>query len=262
MIEEENILLKAVLDDPTNDVPRLAYADWCEQQSDETTKARAQFIRTQISLVNDFNSMSYSDWFDTAHLEEKLRNTYGSDWAGTLVTLVDEYAFDRGFIAFVKMSAVSFLERAEQLFSLAPIRHLKLTGVLPFADELFASPYLNNIISLDIDRCDLDDARLKTLAESPVLKHLKWLSVAENNLGFDGADALAASPLSGQLAYVNFFGNPVDPGGHYSTDNEFIMDSWLPEAGEQLEAKYGYLPWLHRDADTIYNVVPNRFRLT
>ncbi|CAN5236152.1 hypothetical protein BH10ACI1_BH10ACI1_31300 [soil metagenome] len=262
MTEKENELLKAILDDPNNDVPRLRYADWCEQQSDEATKARGQFIKMQISLVNDFDSMSYGDWFDASYLEENLRNNYSSIWAGSLVTLVDEYTFDRGFIALVTLSAAGFLERAEQLFTLAPIRHLKLTGVLPFADELFASPYLSNIVSIDIERCNLEDSHLKTLAESPELENLKWLSVAENNIGFEGADALAASALSKQLVYVNFFGNPVDPGGKYSTDNEFIMDSWLPEAGEQLEAKHGYLQWLHRDADTVYKLIPNRFRLT
>ena len=262
MTEEETILLKAVLDDSDNDAPRLRYADWCEQQSDEAIRARAEFIRTQIKLVNQFSSMSYEQWFDAAHLVEKLRDTHRLDWAGTLVRLVEEYAFDKGFIAFVKMSGGGFLEHAPQLFDLAPIRHLKLTEVRSVADELFVSPHLSKIISIDMERCNLENRHLEMLAASPVLENLKWLSVAENNIGFDGIDALAASALSKQLVYVNFYGNPVDPGGQYSTDNEFIMDSWLPEAGKQLEAKHGYLPWLHRDADTTYEAVPDRFRLT
>lgn len=261
MTEEENILLQAVLDDPGNDEPRLRYADWCEQQSDETIKARAEFIRKQISLVNEFDSMEYGDWFDAAHLIENLQTTYSTDWAGTLTTLVDEYTFDRGFVELVKMSAVGFLERAEQLFTLAPIRHLKLTGVRPFVEDLFASPYLNKIISLDLERNDLNDNHLKTLAESPVLQNLKWLSVAENNIEIEGADALAGSALSEQLVYVNFYGNPVDPGEQYSKDNEAIIDSWLPESGKQLEAKHGHLQWLHRDAETVYKIEPDRFRL-
>ncbi len=262
MTEEENILLKAVLENPNNDVPRFGYADWCERQSDEVIEVRAEFIRTQMTLVNDFNSLSYGQWFDLANLEEKLRSAYKLEWADALNALVDEYTFDKGFVALVSVSARGFLDRAAQMFALAPIRHLKLTQVLPVFEELFASPFLSSIVSLDIERCNLDDGHLKRLAESPVLQNLKWLSVAENKLGLEGADALAGSALSEQLIYVNFYGNPVDPGGRYSTDNEFILDSWLPEAGKQLEAEHGYLRWLHRDADTIHEVVPNRFRLT
>ncbi|MCY7376177.1 MAG: TIGR02996 domain-containing protein [Pyrinomonadaceae bacterium] len=262
MTGEENILLKAVLDDPNNDDPRFGYAGWCERQSDEPIKARAGFIRAQISLVNDFNSLSYEQWFDLANRAEKLRNTYSSDWAGSLNTLVDEYTFDRGFIALVALSAGSFLNRAAELLALAPIRHLKLTEVLPVAEELFASTHLENIVSLDISQCRLGDRHLAMLAESPVLQNLKWLSVADNNIGFDGADDLAGSALSMQLVYVDFYGNPVDPGGRYSMDNEVVLDSWLPEAGERLEAEHGYLAWLHRDVDTIHELVPDRFRLT
>jgi uncharacterized protein (TIGR02996 family) len=261
MTEEENLLLQAVLNDPNNDAPRLKYAHGCELQFEEVMKARAQFIRTQVSLVNNVNAMSYEDWFDASHIDENLRTTYGKDWVGKLDTLIDEYTFDRGFVACVAMPAVNFLHSANQIYSLTPIQHLKLTEVLPYIDELFASPYLNNVISLDIDRCDLGDNHIKTLAESPVLQNLKWLSIAENNLKLEGADTLAASALSEQLVYVNLYGNPEDPSGQYSTDNDLIMDSWLPESGKQLEAKYGHLQWLRRDAETIDDVVPNRFRL-
>lgn len=259
---KEDELLKAVLDNPDTDAPRLAYADWCEQQNDPPTKARAEFIRIQITMVNQINAMSYEQWFDSSHREEELRRTYRDTWAGALVTLVDKYTFSRGFIELITLSGGGFLDRAPQLFALAPILHLKLTEVRSVADELFASPHLRNIRSLDLDRCGLDNAHLKMLAESPVLEHLRWLSVAENNLSLEGADALAASPLSKRLVYVNFYGNPDDPGGKYAVDNEFIMDSWLPEEGQILESRHGFLPWLHRDAQTVYELVPDRFRLS
>ncbi|MEZ5426526.1 MAG: TIGR02996 domain-containing protein [Pyrinomonadaceae bacterium] len=262
MTEEEILLLQAVLNNPDEDPPRLDYANWCREQIDESTRARADFIRTQIMLVRQFNNLTYEDWFDAVHLEKRLRQTYSAGWAGTIATLVEDFTFNRGFIEMVTVSARRFLENAEQLLALAPIRHLKLTEVRSAASELFVSPYLGDIISMEIERCGLNDEYLKMLAESPVLKHLKWLSVAENDIGLDGADALAGSDLSKQLVYVNFYGNPVDPGGQYSRDNELIIDSWLPETGQQLEAKHGYLGWLHRNADTVYEAVPDRFRLT
>lgn len=38
-------LLRAIIGDPADDLPRLAYADWCDERGDE---ARAEFIRVQI----------------------------------------------------------------------------------------------------------------------------------------------------------------------------------------------------------------------
>ena len=49
-MQEESELLKAVLDNPDHDAPRLAFADWCEQQDAPSSRARAEFIRKQISL--------------------------------------------------------------------------------------------------------------------------------------------------------------------------------------------------------------------
>jgi uncharacterized protein (TIGR02996 family) len=41
-------LLKAIIDDPQDDLPRLAFADWCEENGDDT---RAEFIRVQVELA-------------------------------------------------------------------------------------------------------------------------------------------------------------------------------------------------------------------
>lgn len=258
---KEDELLKAVLDSPDDDAPRLAYADWCEQQSDPQTRARGEFIRAQITLVNLGQGMPHEQKFELGYREETLERDYRLAWAGSLATLVDDFQYDRGFVELVALSARGFLDRAPQLFALAPIRHLKLTEVRIVADELFASPHLRKIRSLDISRCGLNDAHIKMLAESPELRQLRWLSVAENNIGFDGADALAASTQLKRLTYANFFGNPVNPCAKYSQENEFIMATWLPDEGKLLEARHGYVPWLHRDAQTIYDLVPDRFRL-
>lgn len=259
---EQDELRQAVLDNPDDDAPRLAYADWCEQQSDGPTRTRGEFIRAQLKLTGQIKSLTYEEWFDLSTREAELRKTYQSVWAGELGALVSDYTFNRGFVEFISLSAPRFLEHAPQLLSLAPIRHLKLSEVLWVLDDLLVSPYLRQIRSLDLERCGLLDEHVKKLAQSAVLDHLCWLSLAENNLSLAAAAALAESPLSKQLVYVSFYHNAVDPGGLYAADNEFIMDSWLPEEGKVLESQYGFLPWLHRDADTVYDVVPDRFQLT
>ena len=45
---EREALLAAVVADPDADLPRLVYADWCDQNGDP---ARAEFIRVQCALA-------------------------------------------------------------------------------------------------------------------------------------------------------------------------------------------------------------------
>src|SRR5262245_44393164 len=45
-MNQEAALLAAILDDPDSDLPRLIYADWCEEQG----SPRAEFIRLQCEL--------------------------------------------------------------------------------------------------------------------------------------------------------------------------------------------------------------------
>lgn len=66
-----DILLSAICADPTDDLARLAYADWCEETGDDE---RAQFIRDGIAICEP----------------EKLNPHYdmGSEWDGVIDTRV------------------------------------------------------------------------------------------------------------------------------------------------------------------------------
>src|SRR5262245_1993932 len=48
----ERALLQAIRDNPDDDLPRLAHADWLEEQDTEVSLACAGFIRAQIDLTN------------------------------------------------------------------------------------------------------------------------------------------------------------------------------------------------------------------
>jgi uncharacterized protein (TIGR02996 family) len=259
---EQDELLQAVLENPDDDALRLSYADWCQRQTDQATKARAEFIRLQIKMSRvNLAELDQRQSYRLQHREITLTDQYRVAWAGSLGDLVDDYTFYRGFVELVTLPAREFLERASLLFSLAPIRHLNLSGVREVADELFLSEHLSRIQSLSLDRCALEDNHMKTLAASPVLAQLRWLSIAENDIGMDGAEALAASSLQQQLEYVNFSGNRVDPCEEGGQDSGVIVATWLPEAGQLLEQRYGYLPWLHRTGATVFNFHPSRFQI-
>lgn len=48
-------LLDAIRESPGDDLPRLAYADWLEEQGDEELSARAAFIRDQLTVADLFH---------------------------------------------------------------------------------------------------------------------------------------------------------------------------------------------------------------
>src|SRR5262245_60556904 len=49
-MSDAKALLQAIRDDPDDDLPRLAYADWLEEYGVEEQLARAEFIRAQVAL--------------------------------------------------------------------------------------------------------------------------------------------------------------------------------------------------------------------
>lgn len=48
MSRDRDAILKAILDSPGDDLPRLAFADWCEENGDPD---RGEFIRVQLELA-------------------------------------------------------------------------------------------------------------------------------------------------------------------------------------------------------------------
>src|SRR5262245_53611857 len=49
-MSDEAALLAAIRTNPEEDTPRLAYADWLDEQGGELNTAHAEFIRIQIEL--------------------------------------------------------------------------------------------------------------------------------------------------------------------------------------------------------------------
>jgi hypothetical protein len=145
------------------------------------------------------------------------------------------------------------------LFALAPIQHLDLKLPAGVTRDLFASPRLARIRSLDLSQGLLTDIDTRSLAHSQYLGELRWLSLAFNRVSLAGAEALAASKNLPKLSFIDFTGNLVDPVEQYSQDQGVIVDKWLPASGQALERKYGTVPWLHFEARTTREFPPSRY---
>src|SRR5262245_5485156 len=72
-------LLAAIRESPEDDLPRLAYADWLEEQGDEPSLIRAEFIRVQLALARGNESdVRYPEW---QRREAELLADHGAAWA-------------------------------------------------------------------------------------------------------------------------------------------------------------------------------------
>ncbi len=227
--------MQAVVDAPTEDAPRAAYA----RAVAATDPERAELIDIQLELARARRAHN-QDRQPGLIREEILLRTHGARWAADVRPLVDSWQFLRGFTDVVTLDAARFLTTAPELYRRAPVLHLNLTGVQPVAAELFQSPHLERIQSLNLRRNGLGDAEVAALAASPHLANLRWLELGINKIGAAGLEALAASRHLPRLGYVGFATNAVpDPTPRHADE----YDATSPVA-EELQRKYGPRPWL------------------
>src|SRR5207244_1232700 len=91
------------------------------------------------------------------------------------------------------MRARKFLEHGEQLFVLAPVHSIKLSGARRVIAALYNCPLFARTSGLDLSSNKLRETDVHTLL-SPHLSGLKQLDLSDNPLGPGGVAALTTSP--------------------------------------------------------------------
>jgi uncharacterized protein (TIGR02996 family) len=176
-MSDEAGLLRAICEGPDDDTPRLAYADWLEENGQAL---RAQFIRAQCrcAAASAANQAPFTSWsaedlppeYRAALLEPLLElglwECANAQYSGGTSGLA--FYFRRGFVEDLVVrgeeGATRFIECAEELFARAPLRHLR------FEPALFAD-------SSEVDV--LLPARLRALASLPHLERLQTLDLSQ-----------------------------------------------------------------------------------
>lgn len=211
--------LAEILASPHDDIPRLVYADWLEEQGNP----RGEFIRLQCEL--DAGVENEEQRIDLQIRERDLLDEYGEEWAGTVPSLVDRHIFLRGFVEYVVMTMPAFVSLAKELFELAPIRHAMLNchragDAQPLADcrqleqlnglilagiepngvrQIFGRRHFPCLEKLILGQNQMGDEAVRSIANSPGLENLKVLDLSRNGLRNASAVALAESPYITQL---------------------------------------------------------------
>jgi hypothetical protein len=178
------------------------------------------------------------------------------EWSRTIARYAREWKFDRGFVSSITIDPHVFLEYGEWLYLNAPIRSVDFIapddGPFPMA-ELAESPLLANLDAVGFLVPTLTDEDFITFAKSAHLGRLQWMSADKQRLGPAVYEAYAAAPLTRKcivlgLSHKDFPGEEFGETDQVDWWGAWVMD-WLemkPE-GRELERKYGYLPWLHKD---------------
>jgi uncharacterized protein (TIGR02996 family) len=239
----EHVFLQSILEQPDDDMARLAYADWLMERGDPAGAARGEFIQIQCQLARREGTAEDRDrWAEAAARTPELQaraqallDRYGAAWAAPVRGLVDAYEFRRGFVECVTLSAQAFLAHAQELVQRTPLRHVhftytpgairtlagvpqlaRLTGLgfrrnflgTPGVRILLESGHLKRVTSLDLSSNHLTDSAALLLAHSPVLASLTELNLSYNNLTVAGVRALTGSPHWGRVRKLDLAGNP------------------------------------------------------
>src|SRR5262249_20066649 len=158
-----NTFLAAIRANPRDDALRLVVADWFHETLQDE---RAEFIRLQLELAglpqNDAARRGLRQ------REAELLADDPEAWAGPLAVLgVKCFLFRRGFVEHVTLSGESFSTHAEELFQLAPVRSVQLTGGVTSLVAFLACRHSSSVEKLDLSNHQIGHEGAVALAASP-----------------------------------------------------------------------------------------------
>jgi uncharacterized protein (TIGR02996 family) len=202
MATADAAFLRAIVESPEEEGPRLVFADWLDEHGDHD---RAEFIRVECEQerVEPYGPR----WRQLTARQRDLLKAHKAEWTRPLRGLAAHTRFRRGFIEEITVHARTFLTRADDLFRLAPVRVVKFvylpTGRGVSVEEVAAGPHLARLTGLDFSGCFLSDAQVQTLATSPHLGALTELTLESCRVGRPGLQALLESPALDRLTALN-----------------------------------------------------------
>lgn len=216
----QSAFLHAILEQPDDEVARLAYADWLMEQDDPAVVARGEFIQVQCRLARWEEPLATWDACAAAaeelprlrRRERELLAAHGAAWGKPLAGLAKGLVFCRGFVEGVTMKAADFLKHAARLFELAPVREVRLLTRARTVTQLAGSPHLARLSGLDLTGNSIGYA-LPGLLTSPHLGALTRLTLNNCRLSDWGAYILAYSPRLAQLTHLDLGNNDLTLGG-------------------------------------------------
>ena len=249
-------IMADIVRDAHNDAVRLEFAESIQAQHPQW----ARYVQLEVEAGARRRKVAhYGPQGDHEGMIAELRLR----WEGQLRKYMVEprIDYDRGLPTDVTLDAGMFVEYGSHILKIFPIRHVRFNRDEDGFDfcELFRCPHLASLESISLG--DLTRKEREAMAVSPYLSNCAALTlggmdfrVRETPRAF--YDLLASGTwirklltLDGcRLQYEGFPGERdeiVDEGRLDRHGHDFRAWTPLTEHGRELEATYGYIPWLH-----------------
>lgn len=196
---DEQSFLDEIVANPDDDVPRLIYADWLEEQGNP----RGEFIRVQCELAT--LKKTQVRYRELRAREQELWASHGLEWVKGFPYSLRRCVFRRGFIEESAVALSYFVRNWSKIFRLTPLRHVTFTQVQNRVSLLEDCRGLEMLRSIRLKNCypNLDTT---PLARSP---HLKNIETIIGRWSDQGLIELSKSPVVGNL-------RTLIPEGRYS----------------------------------------------
>ncbi|MFO0929279.1 MAG: TIGR02996 domain-containing protein [Gemmataceae bacterium] len=227
--------------DPFDDGLRLILADWLDDHGTPAERARAEFIRCQVEYCRRPGS-------DPRHPESvrrayRLQEQNDADWLGSLRNWCIAWTHHRGLLSltvrcpnlttrsFAALAATEAWAWVEELVlhdtdpnTLGRLRDSPLAatisalGFTPLEQAgrgplqvLARTPWLGNLVRLDLSNQSVTPPGLALLLQSPQLRQLRVLNLAANGLQPEAADPLMLCQV--RLRELTLWGNRLGDEG-------------------------------------------------
>ncbi len=158
-------VIAAIIASPDDDIPRVVYADWLEEQGDP----RADFVRAQLAMAKaEPRSKAY---FDAWAIATPLEREHAEAWASRVPALKNQ-SYHRGLVRSAAMIASAFVRDNGEVLTHAPVERLRFQRVKDRGAELGACTGLSKLRGLDVAGIKIPEPDLLGLLRSPHLTQL------------------------------------------------------------------------------------------
>jgi uncharacterized protein (TIGR02996 family) len=148
-------LLAAICAHPYDDTPRLAYADWLDEQGGKASRDRAEFIRLQIELHGKDDNPANTDKQIRVNA---LQSRYYKKWSAPLIgrggPLFGKHTFtnhSRGFIHRAGGTAKKWVANGDAVMRLAPITNASVDDLTDeYLKQLVASEWAKRLDTMEL----------------------------------------------------------------------------------------------------------------
>jgi uncharacterized protein (TIGR02996 family) len=191
-------LLAAVKAEPDDDTPKLALADWLQEQDHASDRARGEYLRLLVA----FDRLPPHD-SDRAAARGQLRDLWKNypAWLGPLPAAgfkCDATSVLRGLL----LAGIDGPQLAsKKALAAAGSEEYAWVGGLEFSRmssqqhrRFVHSPLLESLIALRYEGCNVEAWAVEELANAPGAVGLKYLALNRMRVGHLGAAAIAGSP--------------------------------------------------------------------